>query len=86
MPQPMQVILVEHDRAAPADQEEVRRRIERCLALRNARWVRSYYTADGRRSICQFEAPDAETVREVFRAAGHPFERAWVAQMWEREE
>jgi hypothetical protein len=86
MPQPMQVILVQHDRAAPADQEEVRRRIERCLALRNARWVRSYYTADGRRSICQFEAPDAETVREAFRAAGHPFERAWVAQMWEREE
>ncbi|HSD20500.1 MAG TPA: DUF4242 domain-containing protein [Anaeromyxobacter sp.] len=86
MPQPMQVILVEHDRPAPADQEEVRRRIERCLTLRNARWMRSYYTADGRRSICQFEAPDAETVREAFRAAGHPFDRAWVAQMWWREE
>jgi len=82
----MQVILVEHDRPAPVDQEEVRRRIERCLTLRNARWMRSYYTGDGRRSICQFEAPDAETVREAFRAAGHPFDRAWVAQMWWREE
>jgi hypothetical protein len=81
----MQVILVEYDRPAPADQEELRRRVERCLALRNARWMRSYHIADGRRSICQFEAPDAETVREAFRAAGHPFDRAWVAQMWWRE-
>lgn len=84
--QPMQVILVEHDRPAPVDREEVNRRIDRCLSLRNAKWMRSYYTSDGRRSICQFEAADAETVREAFRAAGHPFERAWVAQMFWREE
>jgi hypothetical protein len=81
----MQVVLVEHERAAPADQEEVARRIDRCLALRNARWMRSYVTTDGRRAICEFEAPDAESVREAFRAAGHPFERAWVARMWWRE-
>ena len=86
MPQPMQVVLVEHERPAPADEKEVARRINQCLALRNARWMRSYHTADGQRSICQFEAPDAETVREAFRAAGHPFDRAWVAQMWWREE
>jgi hypothetical protein len=85
MQQPMQVVLVEHEEPAPAEKQEISRRIERCLALRNARWVRSFVTVDGRRSICQFEAPDAETVREAFRAAGHPFERAWVAQMFWRE-
>jgi hypothetical protein len=62
------------------------RRINGCLALRNARWMRSYYTSDGKRGICQFEAPDAESVRDAFRAAGHPFDRAWVAEMWWREE
>jgi hypothetical protein len=86
MKQPMQVVLVEHDAPGPADHEEVSRRIDRCLSLRNARWVRSFVTPDGRRTICQFEAPDAETVREAFRAAGHPFARAWVAQMYWREE
>jgi hypothetical protein len=83
--EPMQVVLVEHEEAAPADKEEVSRRIQACLALRNARWVRSFVTVDGRRSICQFEAPDAESVREAFRSAGHPFERAWVARVWSRE-
>ena len=85
MRQPMQVILVEHDQPEPARKEEISRRVERCLALRNARWIRSFVTTDGRRSICQFEAPDVETVREAFRAAGHPFDRAWAADMWWRE-
>jgi hypothetical protein len=86
MSQPTQVVLVEHETSRAADPEEVYRRIRGCLAARNARWMRSFVTTDGRRSICQFEAPDAETVREAFRAAGHPFERAWVADMWWREE
>ena len=86
MPQPKQVILVEHENPAPADREEITRRINACLALRSARWMRSFHTTDGKRSICQFEAPDAESVREAFRAAGHPFDRAWVAEMWWREE
>jgi hypothetical protein len=86
MAQPMRVVLVEHEEPEPAAKAEISRRIERCLSVRNARWVRSFVTPDGRRSICQFEAPDAETVREAFRSAGHPFERAWVADMWWREE
>jgi hypothetical protein len=86
MTQPMQVILVEHERASPEREEEVARRIDRCLAARGARWMRSFFTPDGRRAICQFEAPDAETVREAFRMAGHPFDRAWVANMWWRDE
>jgi hypothetical protein len=82
MSQPKQVVLVEWDLVP----EEVLQRIRGCLEVRKARWVRSYVTTDGRRSICEFEAPDAETVREAFRAAGHPCERVWVADLYWREE
>jgi hypothetical protein len=86
MSQPKQVVLVEYDLPAPAEREEWRRRVHQCLALRSARWVRSFVTPDGRRAICQFEAPDAESVREAYRASGQPVERAWVADMFWREE
>ncbi len=86
MPQPSQVVLVEYETPAEAEAEPMARRIDRCLALRGARWMRSYITTDGRRAICEFEAPDAESVREAFRTAGQPFDRAWVAKMWFREE
>ena len=86
MPQPTRVVLVEYERPAPAELEEWTRRINRCLSLRGARWMRSYLTADGRRAICEFEAADAESVREAYRAAGQPFDRAWVADLWWREE
>ncbi len=54
--------------------------------LRGARWMRSYITPDGRRAICEFQAPDPESVREAFRSAGQPFDRAWAAKVWWREE
>ncbi len=85
MPQPVQVVLVEYRLPPEAEVEPMARRIDRCLELRGARWMRSYLTPDGRRAICEFEAPDAESVREAFRSAGQPFDRAWVARMWWRE-
>ena len=38
---------------------------------------------DGRRMICEYEAPDAETVRRVQLEAGAPFDRIWPAVMHE---
>lgn len=80
-----QVVMVEYELPPEAEQEPLARRIDRCLALRGARWMRSYVTLDGRRAVCQFEAPDAESVREAFRMAGQPFDRAWVARVYVRE-
>jgi hypothetical protein len=34
---------------------------------------------DRSRSICRFEAPDAETVREAFRVSGSKYVRIWAA-------
>lgn len=85
MKQPALVVLVEYDLPPESEREPMARRIDRCLELRGARWMRSYLTADGRRALCEFEAPDAESVREAFRMAGLPCERAWVAQAYWRE-
>ncbi len=82
---PVQVVLVEYAMPPEAEVEEITRRLDRCLELRGARWMRSYITPDGRRSLCEFEAPDGESVREAFRTAGLPFDRAWIADMYHRE-
>ena len=84
--QPLTVVLVEYEPPPEARLEEMARRIDRCLALRGARWMRSYLTPDGQRALCEFEAPDVESVREAFRSAGQPFDRAWLASTWWREE
>ena len=85
MKQPTKVVLVEYDLPPEAEVEPMARRIDRCLKLRGARWMRSYMTQDTRRAICEFEAPDAESVREAFRSAGQSFDRAWVANLFSRE-
>lgn len=54
-----------------------------CLELRNARRLRTLLSLDRRRTICELEATDAESVRESYRAAGLPFDRVWTAEIWE---
>jgi hypothetical protein len=67
----------EHNRVASV--------IDECLKIRNARWMRSYLSTDRRRMVCEFEAPDAEAVREAYRSAGVTFERVWVAELYKRD-
>jgi hypothetical protein len=45
-------------------------------------WRRSSLAMDKLRMVCEFEAPDAESVREAFRTAGIPYERAWTADVY----
>src|ERR1700687_1393698 len=62
------------------------RRIDACLDLRDGMWRKSYLSADRRRLTCEFEAPDAESVREACRSAAVPFDRAWAAQVFSVED
>ena len=58
-----------------------------CLDIHNVRFVRTFFSADRRRMICLYEAPDAESVRLAQRQAGLPFDSVWAAtfhQMPER--
>jgi hypothetical protein len=53
---------------------------------RRVKFIRSYFSKDRRRMICEYEAPDAEAVREVQRTASMPFERIWAAEVFDWEE
>jgi hypothetical protein len=61
------------------------KRLAPCLDLRDGTWTRSYVSSDRRRMVCEFEAPDADSVREALRSAGIPFDRVWTAQMFDHE-
>jgi hypothetical protein len=57
-------------------------RLDDCLSFRNGAWVRSSLSGDRKRMICEFEAPDAESVREALRSARQTFDRVWPAQVF----
>jgi hypothetical protein len=60
--------------------------LDPCLEVRNGAWRRSSFSKDKLRLTCEFEAPDAESVREAFRNAGVPFERVWGADVFAVED
>ncbi len=60
--------------------------LDPCLEVRNGMWRRSSLSRDKLRMVCEFEAPDAESVREAFRASGIPFERVWTADVYAIED
>jgi hypothetical protein len=61
-------------------------KIDPCLEIRNGAWRRSSLAMDRLRMVCEFEAPDADSVREAFRVAGLPFERVWTANVYAVED
>ena len=85
----MACIVMERTLETPLTDQEMAqqgRRLDDCLELRSSAWVRSYLARDGKRMICEFEAPDAESVREALRAAGQPFDRVWPATVHAAED
>jgi hypothetical protein len=78
----MAILIVETNFETPLTDEEHARlgaRVDPCLEAHGARWIRTYLAADRRRTLCEFEAPDAEAVRESFRLAEVDFDRVWTA-------
>jgi hypothetical protein len=51
-----------------------------CLKTYDVKWVSSFVARDGSQCICVYEAPDAEAVRQAYRAAEVPFQfKVWPA-------
>jgi hypothetical protein len=79
----MSRVIVEREFDKPvvtADLEGARAATGWCFDLNGIRHIRSYLSHDGRRMICEYEAPDVETVRRVLRQYGvFPFQRIWSA-------
>jgi hypothetical protein len=62
------------------------RRLDECLELRQGAWVRSYVAADRKRMICEFDAPDAQSVREALRSTAFACDRVWSADIFAVED
>ncbi len=65
---------------------EFAKKLDPCLEVRDGMWRRSSLSLDKLRMICEFDAPDAEAVREAFRTSGLPFERVWTADVYAIED
>jgi len=82
----MPCIVVERTFAQPPSDEDLTAagiRERPCLATYGVIWRRSILSADRLRMVCQYEAPDAESVRKVQREAGNAFERVWPGNVIE---
>jgi hypothetical protein len=54
--------------------------IDSCLEVRQVDWLCSLVSLTGDRSICLFDAPYTEALREACRQARMPFQRVWAAE------
>jgi hypothetical protein len=82
-------VIAEHTYREPFTDEryaESAKKLDPCLEIRNGIWRRSSLSLDRLRMICEFEAPDAEAVREAMRGAGVAFERVWTANVYAIED
>ncbi|MFL5288038.1 MAG: DUF4242 domain-containing protein [Rhodopila sp.] len=82
----MGLIIVERTFEHPptnADLDAAAERERKRKEIHSITWKRSVMSRDRRRGICEYEAPDAETVRRVQLEAGIPFDRIWAAELHE---
>jgi len=49
-----------------------------CLQMRDVEFIYTLFSADRRRMICMYQAPDAESVRQAQHEAGMPVEAVWA--------
>lgn len=80
----METVVVERSFEQPVEIDELRSWEENarwCRELHDVRFLHSYVSADRKRMICIYEAPDAEAVRQVNTMARLPFERVWSASV-----
>jgi hypothetical protein len=82
----MEIVVVERTFAEPVEFEVIQALEERgawCLEAHRVRFLRTYFSADRRRMICVYEAPDAESVRLAQTKAEMPFDCVWTASVHE---
>jgi hypothetical protein len=77
-------IIVERTFDTPFTEEDLKAteaRMAQCLDIYRVRWIRSFWSADRRRMICEYDAPDAASVKSVQREAAAQFDRIWPADV-----
>jgi Nickel responsive protein SCO4226-like len=77
-------IIVERTFEAPLTEDQlhdVEARMAPCLDLYGVRWIRSFWSVDRQRMICEYEAPDVASVRNVQRESHASFDRMWAGDV-----
>lgn len=62
--------------------DESSSKILSCYEERGIEWIQTYLSLDRTRMICELNAPDLESVREVQRRLNIPFDHVWSAQVF----
>ena len=84
----MPYLLVEYDHDPPISDEQLMAgsaALTPCLQARNIKRLRSWISADRRQGVCEYYAPDAESLREAYHTAKVRFKRVWPAMLFEGE-
>jgi hypothetical protein len=84
----MEHVMVERVFSEPVTVEQLRASLQRgesCMTMYRVRFLRTNLSRDGLRMICEYEAPDAESVRLVQQRLGMAFERVWTATVLSAE-
>jgi hypothetical protein len=78
----MEHVMVEREFSEPVTDEQLNAMAERaggCYGRLNVTRVRSYMSLDRKRMVCEYLAPDAESVRQASERAQIPYVRIWTA-------
>lgn len=76
-------VLVERSWDAPVELADIQALEEAgawCLESHHVTYLRSFFSADRKRMVCLYAAPDAESVRLAQREAKMPVDRVWTFQ------
>jgi hypothetical protein len=84
----MPYLLVEYDHEPPISDDQLMAAtvaLTPCLQVRNIKRLRSWVSADRKQGVCEYYAPDAESLREAYHTAKVRFKRVWPAMLFEGE-
>lgn len=77
-------IIVEREYDTPFDKKnwlEKDLKLLPCLEAHGVTWIRSQVSVDGQRTLCEFEAPDAESVRIASNETSISYQCVWVSKV-----
>jgi len=81
-------VVVERSFNEPASMDELQSREDAaasCLELHRVSFIRSIFSADKKKMVCLYRAPDAESVRLAQEQADMPVDRVWACRHYTPE-
>jgi len=82
----MPYLIVQYNFDPPLTDESLRKAFDAlkpCLEMRGIRRLRTWLADDRRRMICEYQAADAQTVRDAYQSANVGYGHIWAGQLFE---